>query len=522
MIEDLASGGLEREARADICVIGAGPAGITLALELAARGRRVILAEAGGLLPETETQALYGGECVGHPMALDEGRYRVLGGAATQWTGRCAPLDDIDFERREWVAHSGWPIGAETLKPYYAAAARYCGFSAPWGAGDLSVEAPPFDPDRIAAQVWRYAPQGRVRRYRDWGRDYFEDLRRAPGLRVILHANAVEFEPQSRRIAAVSFASLHGQRLRVTADAFVLCCGGAENARLLLVCREQAPELLGGGDWIGRCFMQHPRGVIATVRADRAASERLQDAFNVLARRSGLQTELGFALSPSVQRRENLLNASAILTYTADPNAPWERLKQAVRGDVGALAAALGRPRAIARNLWRRGVLGHHPLLETQAIAVVADLEQAPDPESRVTLGAEKDALGMPRLRVDWRIGAQERATAARFAVVLAEEFSRLRLGELTPAPWASSPGLMPTEALSGTFHHIGAARMSEGPATGVVDADCRVHGVDNLFVQGCAVFPTGGHANPTFTIVALALRQADFLAPPPTDVRAH
>lgn len=518
MIEDLAAGLSEREARAQICVVGGGPAGITLALELAARGKSVILAESGGLKSEPETQALYRGESVGHPMVLEEGRHRVLGGAATQWTGRCALLDDIDFEQRDWVAYSGWPFGADALKPHYALAAQYCGF------GDGEFEAPAalssagaataLDPERISTHVWRYAPQSGVRRYRDWGRDYAEALRRQSGLRVILHANALHLETQRRRVVGMSFASLSGKRIRVTADAFVLCCGGAENTRLLLIWREQAPHLfVQGGDWLGRCFMQHPRGVIATVHADQAASEQLQDRFNVFSRRGGVQYELGFALSATTQRREKLLNASAILSYSADANSPWERFKAVAQGDLAGLQAAVARPGAISRNIWRRGVLGRHPLLQTRAINVVVDLEQAPDPESRLTLASERDALGLPRLRVDWRIGVQERVTAARFAHLLAEEFSRLGLPELRPARCEARTGALPAEALTGTFHHIGAVRMAEVADRGVVDGQCRVHGIDNLFVQGCAVFPTGGHANPTFTIVALALRQASILS---------
>jgi choline dehydrogenase-like flavoprotein len=337
-------------------------------------------------------------------------------------------------------------------------------------------------------------------------------------LRVLLHANAIGFacSPNGERVDSVEIAAIGGARMRIKADHFVLCCGGMENARLLLASAETAPALMHGKmHAVGRYLMQHPRGRIATIEADPAHARRLQDTFNVMSRRGGVQFELGFALPADVQRRERLLNCSAVLTYDADPESSWERIKRALRGQsrnsVADAAAALTGLDQIAANAWRRTALGRQPLLETQRINVIIDLEQAPDPESRLTLGEERDALGMRRLKADWRIGRLERETAARFAELLAGEFSRLGLGAVRLEPWAGE-GAMPAEELVGTYHHIATTRMSQSPRDGVVDANCKVHGVANLFVQGCSVFPTGGHANPTLSIVALALRQAEIL----------
>jgi len=531
MIDDLRTGEFAAELQAEVCVVGAGAAGVTIALELAGRGRQVLLLEAGGETFDPVVQAFYEGENVGHPMPLDEGRYRVFGGSTTRWTGRCAAFDPIDFAERSWLTPSGWPIGPADLAPYYPRAATYCGFATPWldAAAALAAAGPPppaFDPEQVTPFVWRYAPSG-VRNYPDFGRDNAQALRASPQVRVLLNAAVTRFHaaPGGGRLEAVTARTLTGRAVRVKAGAFVLACGGLENARLLLASEEDVPGGLAGAsqDLVGRFFMQHPRGRIATVATSEPMARRLQDAFNVFATRRPPQYEVGFALAEAAQRREGLLNASAILTYDADPDSGWDSLKTGLRAlprrpleGVGAIARALTDPADIARNAWRRGVEGRHPVVRARQINLVIDLEQAPDPDSRVTLADQRDPLGMRRARVDWRLAELERTTSRRFAELLKGEFERLGLGALSLEPWLFERGPIGEEALSGTFHHIATTRMSADPRQGVVDADCRVHGTENLYLSGCSVFSTGGHANPTLTIVALALRLADHLAQAP------
>jgi choline dehydrogenase-like flavoprotein len=268
---------------------------------------------------------------------------------------------------------------------------------------------------------------------------------------------------------------------------------------------------------IGRFFMQHPRGVIGKLETSPATALALQDRYNIFQVTHGLQYEVGLALSEAAQREHGLLNASAILTYEADPDSGWEATKRLIgasedggrrTGDIGRL---LRDPMSAARNLWRRGVQKRHAGFPVTAINVLIDLEQRPDPESRITLTDERDRLGMRKASVDWRLAEQERHTAAVFADILRRFFGETGVGRMRSEPWLQETGPIGDE-LAGTYHHIATLRMSTGPESGVVDADCMVHGTDNLFVAGCAVFPTGGHANPTFTIIALALRLADRL----------
>jgi choline dehydrogenase-like flavoprotein len=517
MIADLGSLGPRDDAACDVCVVGAGAAGLTIARELLGSGLTVCVVESGGLEVEPEAQALSEGESVGAPVSLVENRVRAFGGSTWRWTGRCATLDPIDFERRSWVPGSGWPIARDALDPYYARAAPLCGFSRPW-----TDEPPSQDASGLVPFVWRYAPQGK-RIYMNFGKAAQGALDAAPDAQVLLHATLTGFDlaADRARIASIQVRGPDGATARVTARAFVLCCGGVANAALLLHGAQSTGAAFGaGGGQLGRCFQQHPRGVIATVEASPTQSARLQERFNIFAARDGLQLERGWALSRAIQREERLLNASVIAIYHADPRSGWESAKAAL-GDLRAgrlgsgLAGKLGRaaadPGGVARNLIRRAG-GRHALLRTERIDLVIDIEQAPDPESRITLSEKHDRYGAPLPRVDWRIAEPERRTAERVAELLKSEIEGQDLGRVALADWLDPARPLAEAKLAETYHHIGATRMSVDDTTGVVDADCRVHDMANLFVAGSSVFPTGGHANPTFTIVALALRLADHL----------
>ncbi|WP_431272864.1 FAD-dependent oxidoreductase [Dankookia sp. P2] len=452
MIDDISQYEEGVTIEADLCIVGAGAAGITIARELIGSGLQVCLLESGGPTLEPDTQALYNGDVVGHPMLISEGRYRVLGGSTTEWTGRCAELDDIDFAARDWVPHSGWPIGLDDLSAYYRRAEAVCGFQEAWKPNAevpdiLGVNLPALDPSRVTPFIWRYAPLGN-RVYIDWGKAYREELRAAANLRVILHANVVGFETGGKNdhVDALKVRSLTRRSISVKARAFALCCGGIENARLLLASPESVPGGLGSNiDQVGRYFMQHPRGNVARLQTGRHNRAALQDMFNIFAKRSGTQYELGFALSKQAQSEHGLLNASIILTYDADQNSGWEASKRAARqlrgGQFSAdfmrnLGQAFGGIDSVATNVLRRGIQGKHALLETESINLLIDLEQAPDPDSRITLAEERDALGNRKPKVDWRISEQERRTAERFSSFLGAEFKRLGLGECQPEAW--------------------------------------------------------------------------------------
>lgn len=528
MIADLSSLGAEARIECDVCVVGSGAAGATLAHELIGSGLKVCLLESGGLEPEPEALALNEGLVVGRPMSLTASRSRGLGGTTALWTGRCAPLDEIDFEPRDWTPESGWPFPRATLDPYYARAQDYCGFTSPW-SDDRAVlrtvpeaSLPAFDEDALKLFVWRYAPQGN-RVYVNWGKRLRPAFASSDEVRVLLHATVVGFEvsPDGAQIESVLARSPSGATARVKARAVALCCGGIGNATLLLEgARATGASFGDAGGRVGRFFQQHPRASIAAVEADAAQSKTLQRMFNIFATRRSIQYEIGWALSSEIQRAERLLNASVIAVYEADPASAWESAKALGAGlrrgrlgpdAAGKVARALRGAPEVTRNALRR-LVDEHALLTTRRIDLVIDLEQVPEAESRITLAPHRDAHGGPVPVVDWRLSELERRTAARFAEILQGEFSRLGLGRVAPASWLADGSPLDGSPLTEVFHHIGATRMSDDAQKGVVDADTRVHGMSNLYVSGCSVFPTGGHANPTFSIVALAIRLADHL----------
>jgi len=512
----------------DVCIVGGGAAGITLALELQHSGLQVCLLESGGLTEAVEeTQALYTGESVGHPIVPDFGRNRGLGGTTSRWNGRCAPLSPIDFAQRPWVRDSGWPINSDELLPYFRRAWSKCAVhnavqSDQAVLADLKATRLAIDPSKLDHFIWRFPARTDLSQLH-FGQAFASELRRSPAVRVLLHANICGFEAsdQGQTIDAVIVKSLTGITARVRAQTFVLSCGGLENARILLNSVDSVPGGLGNAHGlVGRYFMQHLKGHTAEIHSSATNAAVLQDMLNFFSSRNGTQYEVGFSLPEQVQQEEQLLNASATLAYEADAQSSWNAGKVVVRSALArkvtretgrSLGVIAKHPQELAVNIWRRNVLGRPVCLSGGAIRVFINIEQMPDPDSRVMLTDDVDVLGLRRMRVDWRVADVEGRTARRMTEAVGSELERLGLGTAELPSWMLGPD-NPAHTLIETHHHIGTTRMAESPHKGVVDADCRVHGTTNLFVAGSSVFVTGGHANPTLTIVALAVRLADHL----------
>lgn len=465
---------------ADICVIGGGPAGITVARSLAGRSARVALLESGGLEPDPTTQELARGESVGLPYyPLQTARLRCLGGTTAHWGGWCRPLDDDDFTVRSWVPHSGWPFASTELSSYYDEAHRLCQLG-PLSYNPAAVGlTPPTVNGAIEPRVFRQTPPSH------FGKLYGDELRRAGDVTVYLHATVTRLETSSsRRVAEASLATLAGQVLRARASLFVLATGGLENARLLLASSLGNPEL------VGRFFMEHvdvPVGLFLPARA-----ELPLDFFHVRKVASGRRREtvLGaLALSAAYAARERVLGAYVTQLEPLSLDARELELSATERlfaGDVASVVAEVGGGRASK---------GMCPL--------IIACEQAPNPDSRVTLAEERDRFDVPRLRLDWRLGELDHRTARAAALALAGALGVAEQGRVRvslPADTSSWPAY-------GEWHHMGTTRMHVDPRQGVVDRNCKVHELENLYVAGSSVFPTSGYANPTLTLVALSLR---------------
>ena len=523
MIDDLRNGGPGSPLEADICLIGAGATGITLAREFIRSRVRVCLVESGGLELEDATQRLYAGESIGLPQyGMEIGRLRFFGGTTNHWGGRCTPLDALDFQPRPWIPWSGWPITDADLAHHYARARDVCGLGVerPPGAilSALDVSLPALRASWFDAKIWQYAPAAW-----SFGTVYREELRRADNITVLLHANltGISANAEANMVESVTVTALNNASRSIKAKYYILCCGAIENARmLLLTAAGEAPGLGNRHDLVGRFYMDHLRGQTGFL----VTSERLpavEDVFNYYISPEGIQYQIGLALSAEAQRERELLNCCAILEYQGDPEsgitegqAIWRELQHGRWAeDIGEKVWRVVRDLdAVVGNVRRRLTSGRHPLMPLKSAPIIIDLEQAPNPESRVTLSADKDALGQRKVRLDWRLTDLERRTTEQFTTMAAVELTRLQLGRCRLDPWVAEPVRDWASNLSEAYHQTGTTRMAADPRHGVVDPTCRVHGVENLYVAGSSVFPTGGHANPTFTIVALALRLADHL----------
>ena len=541
MISDLNDSSYPNKLKTDICVVGAGPAGITIASQFIGSGFTVCLAESGGWIEDSRTQRLYDGDTIGHPVTLTRGRYRVFGGSATRWGGRSATLDPIDFEQRSWVQNSGWPISFDSLEKYYEKAKLVGNFKEPWvsdrdAMASINRQMPCFRSGNIDPFVWRFSAPDLHRSLNtylslgwpnsfDWARSYAGLLKKDPKTNVILHANLVGLsgENRGRHIKTAQFKSLNGHSVEVIAKAFVICCSGIENARILLNLPSGISSSMDGWDNVGRYFAQHPRGVILTLQPTNESAIRLQRQFHKFYRPRyfPIHYELGFALSERAQREFNLLNASAAVYYSSANTSAWaagRRLRESLKSRsaypsmISDLKRILSGTGSFFENFIRKFILAHELILPNQNVSVVVDLEQEPNYSSKITLSDEVDELGVRRAVIDWKISEIERRTARGFAKFITVELEELGFGRAELEPWVTSNAPVRQQDLRGIHHFIGATRMARSSRDGVADENCRVFGLDNLYIAGSSVFPTGGHANPTLTIVALAIRLADHL----------
>ena len=266
---------------------------------------------------------------------------------------------------------------------------------------------------------------------------------------------------------------------------YVLACGGIENARLLLASGIDASA-------VGRFFAEHPHSPLGLA----VLPANVAPFYNGVVAKQTTRVRAALATAPQLSERPGVLRAS--MTFEPVETDPYidhddEREQEwaALGLDVASVASSLEGARYRVYALYLRS-------------------EQAPNPASRVTLADERDALGMRRARLEWRLGDLDLESTERTVALLAATLGRSGIGRVFGRP-GSDGGFW--ERVGGGFHHMGTTRMGTDARTSVVDRHCRVHGLDNLFVAGSSVFPTSGYANPTLTIVALALRLADHLA---------
>lgn len=476
--------------RADFAIVGAGAAGITLAHRLAAAGHDVLLLEGGGAEYDEASQSLYDGIARGTPWREGEqyllsSRLRYLGGTTNHWAGWCRPMDAIDFERRDWIPHSGWPFGRDELARHFPGAEELLelrpfaesvdsGYGA-WslfGASDLLVK-----------KMFHLSPPVRFRI------KFADELGRSPRIRLVLRANVVgiDADESGGQVQQLQIAAAPDRRFQVRARVYVLAAGGIENPRLLLASDGvQRAGIGNANDLVGRFFMDHPHRRLGTAvlwelpenpRRYRSRPNERGDRFPVIAPTEDFRREHALGgVTVQVVKKERASLDDPVLRSLAALDAM--RLPDAAR--------------------------------DSPPVTAILNLrsEHVPNPDSRVTLGDERDRFGVRKVVLDWRLQEQDLRTIVETGRLVASEIARTGVGRVrldldSEDPWAGTDG---------GAHHVGTTRMAPTPSQGVVDPDCRVFGVPNLYVAGSSVYPTCGFVNPTFTLVALTLRLADHL----------
>lgn len=459
---------------ADVCIIGAGAAGITVARKLTQHSLRVILCEAGDLDFDDQSQSNYQGRVEGDAYYdLDIARLRYFGGSTNHWTGWCRPLDSYDFAAKNNNPLTAWPIRIDAVQPYQGETRKILEVKAAENDRELGSSG-------LKRVMFEFSPPVR------FGEKYQAELEQKNNAQVLLKANLVGAELDGSRITAARVSDYQGSERLIRARYFVLACGGIENSRLLLWLQRtgQLPTTVQTGQ-IGRYWMEHPHAPVGDVVITAPQSFK----FNKFALDF-------FAPTPAFMASHGTLNCQLYLKTT----------------EYG------GTKEIIADLLCNASVLGEWVMQQLgKNLACVAQLkaawEQDPVRANRITLGNEPDAFGIPRAVLHWKRNAQDMHTIRETTLAFAKYCAKTDIARVRLADWLTKSGNeLPDFEEMGGYHHMGGTRMAVSPEIGVVDSDCRLFGSDNLYLAGSSIFPSVGHANPTFTIIQLSLRLADHL----------
>jgi choline dehydrogenase-like flavoprotein len=492
----------------DICIVGAGAAGISIALEWINSPYKIILLEGGGFEYDEKVQELYDGKTTGQRYyPLKSARLHYFGGTTGHWAGFCSTFDEIDFEKRDWIPYSGWPIKRKDLDPFYARAQKNAELGpyeydlSYWRKKDPELIPLPLDENVVWNKIWQFSPPTR------FGLKYKNRIVAARNVHLYTYANAVDITSGETvsSVNKITVKNYAGKEHTVKAKYFIIACGAIQNARILLACNKQASQGLGNDhDLVGRFFMEHLEIKSGELWFDRLIPLKLyQMEFGVTKMRAEL------AISAKKQEEFKILNGTVSLSPLALANNTRPMIEVWSGSD----------PRRNLDNLFEnfKNASQVKPPPENSGINKAFELftrvEQAPNPSSRITLNTEKDSLGMPRSILHWVLTPMEKKSIRKIDELIGQQvglagIARVKvldyLKDEKDNSWPSFTG--------GGWHHMGTTRMSDDAKTGVVDANCKVHGMANLYIAGSSCFVTAAAPNPTLTLIALSLRLSDHL----------
>ncbi len=468
---------LDANAIPPVVIAGSGPAGTALAMRLSAAGIDCLVLEAGGEVSDERSQDYYRGAVIGDPyFKLHEARLCGYGGTSGHWTGRGRPMEEWDFEKRPHMPYSGWPFGKDVLDPYEEEAYRL-----------LMI---PSSTDRSLGDELFLA--GRPGGAAPWfGYEYDEFFEFDERVKICFETAIEWLEARDGRVTAIHLRDLDGNRRVMRPKAVVIAAGGLETNRILLWSNAQSEQkVVPFDDLLGRCWMEHPTMYVGTIEASDAFFRKLDDG-----------TAFPLPVAPTREAvMRNKIGNGTLHIYRKD-TAP---------GDLKAhLAEYACKLPVLGGRLTQ--LFGRFP---TCSASVIADIEQAPDPSNRVVLSATaRDAYGQPRIELHWKRTEQDYRTARVLFELLGRHLVRSGAGRARATPHTIAGRDFPEAALGAGWHHMGGCRMSASQNEGVVDPNLKVHGIDNVWITGSAVYPNAGYTNPTLAIVQLSLRLGDHLA---------
>ncbi len=455
----------------DVCVIGAGAAGITIAKTLAEKGKTVALIEGGGDQYSSESQHIYQGDVIGDPyFDLRTARLRYLGGSTNHWGGRCRSFEEIDFQRQYLGEQYNWPISFSEIEKYKTAACEI-------------LEIPDdFEPEQtndadIKDITFQFSPPVRFK-------DKFSKLLNdSDKITLFINANLTQLYGQDGTIHAANFESFSEKKILINASQFVFAMGGIENSRFLMhFDAKNTGAFFAKNLPLGKYWMEHPH-----LNLGRA----LVDTRKVNTRH--------YSLSGRIQKELGILNCGfRVIPYTPNDG----RTKAMVR-DLLCAAPTLGKK--VATLAGKNLICG---------AKLRAAWEQEPTISNAVQLSQETDIFGIPKVQLHWKKSHLDMLTIKESVRVFNTWLMAGDAGRLQLDSWMLNDGdAYPEQEIMGGNHHMGGTRMSTSVRYGVTDNNGQVFGSKNLFIAGSSVFTTGGHNNPTLPIVQLSLRLAEHLS---------
>lgn len=515
MIVDYNDASTSQTYECDICIVGSGAAALAMLTRLYDTSYQIVVLEAGGEEITSQNQKIYDTSAPFHPLpGAQEGRFRVFGGSTVKWGGQALPLDPIDFAKRNWVPFSGWPIPYEEVAKYYPLVDNFLGLELE------SYEAKIYEllrqkklegTDELNFRFSKWSPKPNIRE------EYRGKIATATNIILVKNANliAINLSESYKEVDNLAITNHSHKKGKVRAKRYVIACGGIENARLLLASNHQNNKGVGNNyDVVGRFLQDHPNSYIGTVINSNALIQQYFNYFFIRKTRCLPR----FILSEHFQTTNKVLNASASILFFPQEDDAYSQVldmyRKKVRGnlklnDIKTLvklvmqANQLVKP--ISSIIFHKKVFTPNPSIKLNLM-----METPPEWTNRVALTEKRDSLGMPIASVEWKLSEQVRHTLIECAKLFARYFPLLNLGDLQLEEWIDSAEW--STRIKDAYHHIGTTRMSISSREGVVDTNCKVFGLENLYLAGSSVFPTSGHSNPTSTLIALAFRLSEHL----------